>query len=214
MNYIAVDTASGTLKVLVKYNDKYEFFSDESFKSASEKLMVKLDAALSKLGASLGDMDFFACVIGPGSFTGIRIGLATVKTFAYVYKKPVLPINSLELLASCCPADVTVATIDASNGMRYLAVYNEKVDEIMPPKVLLSEELDDFLSSIEEDHIVVADKVSSDSIKGAIVPTNTMEGLIRAVENNANRLCDGNLIEPIYIRKPQAVLDLEKRENK
>ncbi len=213
MNYVAIDTASGTLKVLVKYGGGYRYYSDETFKSASEKLMVEIDFLLKKLGASLKEMDFFACVTGPGSFTGIRIGLATVKAFAYVFKKPVLPVNSLELLASYELSDTVVSVMDASNGMRYVAVYNDKGGEIMPPRVIEKNELAGFLSLVDEPHVIIADAVTGREIENAIVPVDLQSAFIRVVESNVKRLTDGNLVEPLYIRKPQAVVDLEKRES-
>ena len=211
MNYVALDTASGTLKVLVKYGDDYEYYSDVSFKSASEKMMPELDRALEAAGASLSDMDYFGCVTGPGSFTGIRIGMAAVKAFAYAFGKPVLPVNSLELLAACRPFDTTIAVADAGNGMRYVAVYDEKGGETMPPRALKAGELKEFLSMVDEPHAVVADAAAGEGLEDAVVPDDLKEAFARLMETHTDRLTDGNLVEPLYVRKPQAVLDLEKR---
>ncbi len=213
MNYIAVDTASGTLKVLVSYGGKTEYRSDISFKSASEKLLVLIDSALGELGAGIGDMDFFACVTGPGSFTGIRIGMATVKAFAYVTGKKIVPVNSLELLAACRPGDTTVAVADASNGMRYVAVYGRGGAEVMSPRAIGEKELCDFLSMVDEPHQIVADAVSGAGIADAFVPADFREAFRFTVENRVSGAVDGNLAEPLYIRKPQALADMERKNS-
>ena len=65
-NYLAIDTASKVLKVLVCHNGKTSYFQCDDFKSASERLMPETDRLLREAGARPADMDFFACVTGPG----------------------------------------------------------------------------------------------------------------------------------------------------
>lgn len=65
----------------------------------SERLMVQIDHALKLTGLSPSEIDAFAVTIGPGSFTGLRIGLSTIKGFSYATKKPILTIPTLDSLA-------------------------------------------------------------------------------------------------------------------
>ncbi len=209
MKYLAIDTASKTLKILVCRDGVYEYFQCDDFKAASVSLMPEVDRLLKKAGVSVGDMDFYACVNGPGSFTGIRIGMATVKAFAYVYKKPVVTVTTLELLAyNAIGAETVVAVCDASNGMRYIAVYDDKMRELLPPKCLDESELTVFLADIEEPYTLVSDGVI---VPKAVYPDNFGEAMKRAIEDRAERGRDGNAVEPLYIRKPQAERDLEKK---
>lgn len=212
MNYIAIDTASQSLKALVSYNGKLEYYECADFRAASERLMPELDKLLAAVGAKPSDMDFYACVTGPGSFTGIRIGMATVKAFAYACGKPVLPVTALELLAyNNREAETAVAVCDASNGLRYVAVYDNAMRELMSPRCLDAAQLKEFLSTIDEPYAVYADGRVAGEIERATCPSDFRDAFVRAVEENNDRLVDGYELEPLYIRKPQAECDLEKK---
>src|ERR1041384_8457042 len=63
--------------------------------SHSTNLIEMIDAVLNEAGAQLSDVDVFAVAVGPGSFTGLRIGLATVKAFAEVNQRPIVGISTL-----------------------------------------------------------------------------------------------------------------------
>jgi tRNA threonylcarbamoyladenosine biosynthesis protein TsaB len=65
----------------------------------SERLLTTIDYALTQSGYTISDMDFFAVAIGPGSFTGLRIGLSTIKGFSYATGRPVVSVPTLEALA-------------------------------------------------------------------------------------------------------------------
>ena len=65
----------------------------------SERLMTEIDHLLRQAGLKISDIDVFAVAIGPGSFTGLRIGLSTVKGFSYATGKPIVSVPTLEALA-------------------------------------------------------------------------------------------------------------------
>jgi tRNA threonylcarbamoyladenosine biosynthesis protein TsaB len=65
----------------------------------SERLMTEIDYVLRQAGLKIADIDIFAVAIGPGSFTGLRIGLSTVKGFSYATGKPIVSVPTLEALA-------------------------------------------------------------------------------------------------------------------
>lgn len=212
MNYIAIDTASQSLKILLSYKGEYSYYQCDDFKAASVSLMPELDKLLVGAGAKPSDMDFYACVIGPGSFTGIRIGMATVKAFAYACGLPVMPVTALELLAyNNREAETAVAVCDASNGLRYAAVYDDGMRELMSPRCLNADELREFLAVIDEPYAVYADSRTAGEIERAVCPTDYRDAFIRAVESNISRLQSGNELQPLYIRKPQAECDLERK---
>lgn len=214
MNYLAVDTASESLKVLVHFGDRYGYYQCSDFTAASVRLMPEVDRLLREAGAKPSDMDFFACVTGPGSFTGIRIGMATVKALAYVCGKPAVGVTALELLAYTTNGeDPTVAVCDASNGMRYIAVYDGKMRELLSPKALSSDELAEFLSEIDEPYALVADSRTAGGIN-AVCPSDFRNAFAAAVEAHASETRDADMLQPLYIRKPQAERDLDKKNGK
>lgn len=107
----------------------------------SRRLLPAVDFLLEHLGLSLSEVSVLAVSIGPGSFTGLRIGLATVKGLALALKKPVVAVESLAALAalfpeSSCPL---CPVLDARRGEVYAALYRFKAQDLetlMPPSVL------------------------------------------------------------------------------
>lgn len=91
----------------------------------SERLMTTIDYALTKSGYKLSDIDFFAVATGPGSFTGLRIGLSTIKGFAYTTGKPIVSVPTLEALAYHFPfCQYPVCTmLDARKKEVYAALF-------------------------------------------------------------------------------------------
>ncbi|MBN2184965.1 MAG: tRNA (adenosine(37)-N6)-threonylcarbamoyltransferase complex dimerization subunit type 1 TsaB [Candidatus Krumholzibacteriota bacterium] len=92
----------------------------------SATLMPAIDICMANAKAEVKDIDLFALVTGPGSFTGLRIGMATVKAFASIRQRPVLTVNSMELLASAFPFSrlPVFPLIDARRSEVYAAVYD------------------------------------------------------------------------------------------
>jgi tRNA threonylcarbamoyladenosine biosynthesis protein TsaB len=101
----------------------------------SERLMPLVDGCFRLAGWRPGDIDVFAAVAGPGSFTGVRIGVSTVKGMAEATGKPVVAVNTLEALAaSYCGAGLNVAPLlDARREQVYCAAYGSGLEELLPP---------------------------------------------------------------------------------
>lgn len=94
----------------------------------SATLMPSVDACLGTARFPLRLIDRFAVVSGPGSFTGLRIGLATVKAFAALRGRPVVPVTSLEVLAAALPftSYPVLVLIDARRGEVYGGLYDTR----------------------------------------------------------------------------------------
>ena len=92
--------------------------------SHSEALIPMIGELLGNLGMKIADMDGFAVSTGPGSFTGLRIGLATAKAFAHVTEKPIVGVSSLEALAdNMYGHSVVVPMMDARRDRVFSAIY-------------------------------------------------------------------------------------------
>ncbi len=104
----------------------------------SETLMPAIDSALKVCGKNPGDITQLFVCIGPGSFTGLRIGLATVKGIAYGLGVPVKAYNSLQLSALPCTISgkKILSVIDARMKEVYAALYHPDLSIIQAPKVL------------------------------------------------------------------------------
>jgi tRNA threonylcarbamoyladenosine biosynthesis protein TsaB len=124
---LALDTSHRTGSVAVSRGASClaEIVFDAS-DTHSATLLPAVDACLGTARASLDGIDRFAVSSGPGSFTGLRIGLATVKAFASVNRRPVVAISSLEVLAAAIPfcRHSVMPLIDARRGEVYGALYD------------------------------------------------------------------------------------------
>jgi len=142
MKILALDTTtlSGSVALLEKARLLAEINLDSSL-THSERLLASIDFLLQTNKLSLKDMDGFALASGPGSFTGIRIGLSTVKSFSFASGKLIAPVSSLKALALklirpqvrlLCPM------IDAKKGEIYAALFESTgtlLKEIIPQGV-------------------------------------------------------------------------------
>ena len=97
---LAVDTASLSGSVALATGESLVAESLLNVRSThSEKLLKQIDLLLDEASWQLADIDLFAAVVGPGSFTGLRIGLATVKGLAQSFNKPIVSVTALEASA-------------------------------------------------------------------------------------------------------------------
>lgn len=99
----------------------------------SERLLPSIELLLKYSHHSVRDIEGYAVVVGPGSFTGIRIGLSTIKALAYSSKKPVAPVATLEGLAwklRDSAYSLVAPVIDAKKGEIYAALYEFKAEQL------------------------------------------------------------------------------------
>ena len=111
-------------------------------KKHSEKMLPSIDHMLQDSGLGLKDFDVFGVVNGPGSFTGLRIGMATAKGFAQALNKPMVTVSTLEALAAnVCASDSTICPIiDAQRGQVYVALYQSDGESAEPSlKITMAE---------------------------------------------------------------------------
>lgn len=142
-NFLAVDTSSRYLEVLAVKGAKValRFLPDCALKH-SVVLMGEIDRALKEAGLSPAECDFFAAVTGPGSFTGIRIGISTVKGFAVATGKPLVSVTAFELLAYNVEDDNFYTVIDAAHSHYYVCGFNKKREVIFATCYLSADEVE------------------------------------------------------------------------
>lgn len=132
---LAVETATRVMGVALLRGERVvdELASDDP-RPHSERLLPALDRLLARAGVALGDADLLAVSIGPGSFTGLRVGLATVKGLCLGAERPVAPVPTLAALAHAAagtPGPV-VALLDARRGEVYAAAWADARDPGAP----------------------------------------------------------------------------------
>ncbi|MCB5246144.1 MAG: tRNA (adenosine(37)-N6)-threonylcarbamoyltransferase complex dimerization subunit type 1 TsaB [Candidatus Cloacimonetes bacterium] len=141
---LAIDTSqsSGSIALWDKGKTAWSSCFDIRI-THSETLMPQIDAAMKFCGYKPSDIETLLVTSGPGSFTGLRIGLATAKGMAYALKIPLLTYTSLHLYALQryhCGKDILVA-LDAKMHEVYAALYNEKLEELQPPQVCTQQDI-------------------------------------------------------------------------
>jgi tRNA threonylcarbamoyladenosine biosynthesis protein TsaB len=134
MLILAVDTSTkiGSLAVL-RGEELLGEISSSAAEPYSSRLFADLDKLLGGLGLSLKDFDLFAVAAGPGSFTGLRVGLTAVKAWAEVYGRPIVPISGLHAVAAQISASdegtILVPVTDARRGQVFGAIYERQRGE-------------------------------------------------------------------------------------
>ena len=190
MNLLAIDTSGSHLTVMVKKGAQTIFnYSENAGLKHSVTLLTEVDSALQKAGLTLSDIDVFCSVIGPGSFTGIRIGVSTVKAFAYAFSAKVLAVTSFDVIAYNSEEEKTLAVIDARHGNYYACGYTGG-EVTYSPAFINEEELN---------------KLSSEYKILTLNQANLTLGLERAVNKKlASATLDRESILPLYVKKSQA----------
>lgn len=208
MNYLAIDTSGEKVCVLLRFSGKSDFRTVNEHKTTSETLLPLIDEMLAFSGAKLNDMDFFACVTGPGSFTGIRLGVVTVKTFACVLNKRIVAVTSLEKLAYndiSDSADCTVCAVHAYADNCYLAAYSSSGSEVIAPAMFTYGEAQNYLATLNRPFALIADQASAPHFPSAGTD-HPEKSLQKAVETafSAGKLLSYSEVEPFYLLKSQA----------
>jgi tRNA threonylcarbamoyladenosine biosynthesis protein TsaB len=152
MIVLAVDTTtpSGSVALLRDGRLRGEF-DLESGSTHSARLLRSIDQLLGADGLDIRAVDAFAVAAGPGSFTGIRIGLSAVKSLAFASGKPVAAVSTLEALAlkvAVPPVRLACPVLDAKKGEVYAALFEVRAGrlaEVVPPGAYAP---DDFLARL------------------------------------------------------------------
>ena len=121
---LSVETSTSACSVaLLKDSQIYTRYSEES-RSHSKLLLTMIDEVLAESGLSAADLDCLATGVGPGSFTGLRIGFGVIQGLAFAHNTPVVALSSLHMLAA-----TAVRKLDCGKGMRIFAVTDARMGE-------------------------------------------------------------------------------------
>ena len=125
MNILAIDTTSGTGSVaLLRDAEVFAVIASTGGGPHSQRLFRDVDRLLRECGVPPPGIDLYAVATGPGSFTGVRVGVTAVKAWAEVYRKPVAGISALEAMASQSAMRGLVAGVaDAHRGQFFAGLY-------------------------------------------------------------------------------------------
>ena len=135
MKYLFIDSATTNLVVAIINKGKISYiYNNNDNHDTSSKMMPVLEEAFEKAGLKPQDIDKIFAVTGPGSFTGIRVGLTVAKTMAYTLNIPIVPISSLEVMAS---GNGGTALINARRGYVFAGSYDNELNNVYPDSYVL-----------------------------------------------------------------------------
>ena len=183
----------------------------------ADRLVALIDAALHAAGLSYPDLDVLAVNRGPGSFTGVRAGVAAARALALALARPVIGINTLEALAAAAgaqPAGTIIAAVDARRGQLYVQAFDHRLAALGPPCVLAPADLRFGTAApplrLVGNGAVALAAVLSDAGPMVSESIEADAGSVarRALERLAagERPLDGRAVHPLYLRPPDARL--------
>lgn len=196
MKFLGIDTSAKRLAVVAK-NGEQVFLSDvDCAMQHSVRLMGEVDAVLQRAQLSVKECDFIACVVGPGSFTGIRIGVATVKGLCFATEVPALAVTSLEAIAYAEEDENKLALVDAGHGH----VYAQGFGSVRLPAGFYS--VEEALAAAQSSGAIL---LSAEPVCG--IETKQVDvsaGLLRSAEVLQGRIAPASELAAVYLRKSNA----------
>ena len=223
MKIIAIDTASTTGSVAVVDGDTLlTEITVARRETHSRRLMDMIDSALKMAGLDMDRIDGFAYTKGPGSFTGLRIGLSIIKGLALVGAKPMAGISSLEVLALQAPdvSRLICPMMDARNKELYCARYRVSDGVLMPVTAEGALSPEESVSGISEPCLLIGDGAHRyrsffESCIGAYarfatvadgIPRALTVALLGMVKMQSQQTDSVRTTIPVYLRKSYAEL--------
>jgi tRNA threonylcarbamoyladenosine biosynthesis protein TsaB len=179
----------------------------------SELLTSTIQDILSNEKINIKDLDAISIGVGPGSFTGLRIGFSVAKGLCYPHKIKLIGISTLKILANSLDSksDNIIALINDKGNYFYLSKYNSELDELIPPRIEFIDQ--EFLNKmIDNSTTIVVNDISSYQLIGKIInkkvnliknviSSSNMTSLSQKSFNN-NEFEDIAYAEPVYVKKP------------
>lgn len=199
----------------------------------SRTLMPMVDSLLNQCGHGLDEVDVVAVAAGPGSFTGLRIGVSTAKGLAWAGDKPCAPCSTLESMAwQLAHVDgIIIAAMDARRAQVYNAVFrarNGELERLAPDRAIGLAQLEEEIKKLDGPKILVGDgaqlcynewqgRVDELRLAPVHLRWQTAWGVARAALElaRADKLVPGEQLVPVYHRLSQAERErLAKEQNK
>ncbi len=191
----------------------------------SEQLLPAIEFMLRAAGLTTADVDIYACAAGPGSFTGVRIGAATVKGLAFGHGKCCAAVSTLEALAENVRDlhGIAVAVMDARRGQVYTATFDCRGDgaptRLSPDDAMSVEELAEKLAEAnygcpiflvgdgyDVAYPALSEKLGNIAVTPAPLRTHSAASVAAVAARMAEKgeLCDDISLSPSYLRLSQA----------
>ena len=208
-----IDTALDAASIcLSKDGNVLAINKNEKQKEHSEWLHISIKQIFQNSGLRINNLEAVAVTIGPGSYTGLRIGLASAKGICYALNKPLITVNTLLMMANAAkdePTDLLCPLIEARRMEVFAAIYSKNLEVIMEPKALVLDE-NSFSEELSENKICFFgngnEKFRSICSNSNAVFSNIISDashMIRLSEKyfTGNKFADLAYTEPLYLKE-------------
>lgn len=200
MKYLFIDSATPNLVVALIIDGELKYlYNEKADKNMSIDIMPVINEAFIKSCIKPNQLTKIFAVNGPGSFTGIRVGLTVAKTMAWSLKIPVVPISSLEVIASGTPYKENMAVIDARRGYVYAGEYDETLNNISKDTYIA-------LDMLKTDYRYI----SYDDIANSIRPKIDILKVVKKHQNDEG--INPHKLNPNYLKNTEAE-EKRKKQN-
>lgn len=198
-----IDTSSSDVSIAIVKDNKLLNKINKSIPNEHSVYAVKfIDDLLKELYMSPNDIDNIMVVSGPGSFTGIRIGLTIAKIYGYLLKKDIITVSSLRALALSSDAKIVVPIIDAKHGNYYYGIYDMFDNVIVKDNFVAEEEVLKKIIKYDDADLVSYDVINNEKIKARKVTLD----IVNIVNHYKYELPENpHLVIPNYLKLPQAL---------
>ena len=181
---------------LIRDNEVLYEFHEEIKSDMSSKILSIIDQGLRKSNLSLNSINNIFVVTGPGSFTGVRIGVTIAKTIAWSLNKKIIPISSLEFMATTnTNKDYVISIIDARRWNIFAGIYTNTLECVMKDTLISFEEL---LRDKSDNY----ELISYDNIQDVIKP---LPSVIKIINKHINDVgINPHELKPNYLKLTEA----------
>jgi len=231
MKILGIDTSSGKNFAIGIYDkERFVELNFSNFDNTDGFITFALKSLAKIINIDLQEVDYFAVGIGPGSFTGLRIGITIVKTMAWAIRRKIVPISSLDLIVHSLEdgyideTNIIVPTIDARTGKLFSAIFDSKKNRLTEYLDIEPNELNKTIKNHAAKHHKITFigegflryKDVFKNLNSNIIPEITIRGkaickeALKIISSTKEKLVSPEELEPNYLRKSEAELNLQR----
>ncbi|MEN2985372.1 MAG: tRNA (adenosine(37)-N6)-threonylcarbamoyltransferase complex dimerization subunit type 1 TsaB [Thermodesulfovibrionaceae bacterium] len=221
MLILGIDTSTKYAQIALVEDEKLLAEVTIKFKAThSEKLLPEISHLLDMLSIAVDTIDYYAVSIGPGSFTGLRVAVSTIKGLSFVTGKKVIPVSTVEAIAWSLPycKYQICPMIDARKGEVFSALFRWKEDEFIRITEDMVLDINDLIGLIKEKTLFVGDaaelykpklieKLNNNAIISSSfwnTPKASSVAFLGLKKLRENQLVEARQLVPKYLRKSEA----------
>lgn len=207
MTTLFIDTSLSKVCIAIVKDSNLLIKHEKTFNNNMSKyLMLEVSAVFSDAKLKPNDIDNIVVGVGPGSFTGVRMGITFVKTFAYALNKPVYPVSALRCMASSADNAYVATLIDARREHVYASIYDNELNEIIEEQYVSLSAIKEQIAKYQ-DIGIVADFEGDKYQEVSYDPLKIVAYALKGEPINPHALT------PNYLKETQAERELNEKRS-